>query len=112
MHPMMVIPRIEARQLHQEMTGRDMVITSGRREPTPGGSSLHPKGRAMDIRIWYFRDTQHIREFARRLRVILGPDFDVVVEGPAATDPKYRNRQPHIHVEYDPKGVHAIIAED
>jgi len=106
MHAAMWMARAEARLLHEEMFGEDMTITSGMRRQSPGGSSLHPKGRAMDIRSRFMNHEQQ-RKFARRLQAILGEDFDVIVEGPAATNPRYRNRVPHIHVEYDPKGRHA-----
>lgn len=118
MHPAMWMARAETRALHVAMTGRDLVITSGRRKRTPGGSSLHPDGRAMDIRQWYLRDTRYggsrekLYEFVRKLREILGEDFDVVIEGPDAEDEKYRDRQPHIHIEYQPKGRHAEVFAD
>jgi hypothetical protein len=111
MHAAMWMARMEARLLHQEWTGVDLVITSGRRKATPGGSSLHPKGRAMDIRVWYLDSAQRQNQFAERLQGILGEDFDVIVEGPASRVEKYRDRPPHIHVEYDPKGRHARRAQ-
>ena len=106
MHPSMWMARVEARMLHQEMTGKDMVITSARRPRTVGGSSKHPSGEAMDIRVWYLGNAQLQCQFADALQARLGEDFDVVVEGPASRVPKYQNRPPHIHVEYDPKGRH------
>ena len=112
MHDSMWMARMEARLLHEKMFERDMTITSGRRPPTPGGSSLHGKGRAMDIRVrepdgTWAMTTEQQRTYAERLAAILGEDFDVVVEGPAAVNPAYKARIPHIHVEYDPKGRHA-----
>ena len=85
----------------------ELVITSGRRTQSPGGSSLHPHGKAMDIRTWeaYFKDNEAIREFARILRFDLGPNYDVIVEGPASEDSRYWERVPHIHVEFDPKSA-------
>lgn len=106
MHASMWMARMEARMLHQEMTGVDLVITSGRRKNSPGGSSLHAHGRAMDLRVWYLDSAQNQHRFADELQRRLGPDFDVIVEGPAARDPRYQARPPHIHVEYDPKGRH------
>lgn len=106
MHPAMWMARAEARLLHRQMFNKDMTITSGMRPQSPGGSSLHAVGRAMDIRS-RFMNTEQQRTFARLLWETLGEDFDVVVEGPAATSPRYRNRPAHIHVEYDPKGRHA-----
>lgn len=111
MTPAMWMARSEAGHLHRTVFSREMVITSGRRPATPGGSSRHQTGEAMDIRVrepdgsWGLSNSQQ-REFARLLRERLGPDFDVIVEGSAATDARYANRTPHIHVEYDPKGRH------
>lgn len=106
MHAAMWMARAEARSLHVEMFQKDMTITSGMRKQSPGGSSLHPLGRAMDIRSRFMSHDEQ-REFAARLQATLGEDFDVIVEGPAATNARYRDRPPHIHVEYDPKGRHA-----
>lgn len=102
----MWMARMEARLLVREMFDEDVVITSGRRQASPGGSSLHAAGRAMDIRSrdWGGADQ---RAFAQELQNRLGEDFDVIVEGPASLDPRYQNRVVHIHVEYDPKGRHA-----
>ena len=109
MHAAVWMARAEARALHQEMTGEDLVITSGHRPGDEG--SLHAEYRAFDIRVWHFDDHAHIRAFAAELHRRLGPDFDVVVEGPAATDLRYRNKPPHVHVEYDPKGPHVEVAD-
>ncbi len=106
MHNSMWMARVEARALHQEMFERDLTITSGMRSQRPGGSSLHPLGRAMDIRSRFMSDEEQWT-FAKRLQRRLGEDFDVVVEGPANPDPRYYHRVPHIHVEYDPKDRHA-----
>ena len=97
--------RMEARLLVREMFDEDLVITSGRRPPTPGGSSKHGTGEAMDIRSREW-GTASQRQFAQELQSRIGEDFDVVVEGPASLDPRYQNRPPHIHVEHDPKGRH------
>lgn len=106
MHPAMWSARVEARILHKEMLGTDLGITSGRRKQTPGGSSLHPMGKAMDIRS---RDMTRDQEFAfaQELQARLGEDFEVIIEGDFALKPKYRNRPRHVHVEYQPKGCHA-----
>lgn len=102
MHPSMWMARMVIDQLHREETERGAVITSAYRDQKPGGSSLHPQKRALDLRVWFLRDHDHEREFARKLRDRLGPDYDVVVEGPAAEYDQYKSRPPHIHVEYDP----------
>lgn len=52
-------------------------------------NSLHFSGNAVDLRSRYFSEAGK-RDIASNLQVILGEDYDVVVE----TD--------HIHVEYDP----------
>jgi hypothetical protein len=106
MHPAMWAARIEARLLVREMFGEDLVITSGRRKATPGGSSLHLDGRAMDIRSKHW-PAEAQRRFADKLQDILGEDFEVIVEGPASMDVRYQHRIPHIHIEYQPKGKHA-----
>ena len=106
MHPALWMARAEARRLHVDLFERDMVVTSGLRKRTPGGSSLHQSGRAMDIRSRNMTRENQLR-FSTLLQEILGEDFDVIVEGPHAPDPRYRNRVAHIHVEYDPKGRHA-----
>ena len=120
MHPAMWMARAEARILHRQRFRADLRITSGMRPQSPGGSSLHPVGRAMDLGVrfqlddgtWYHMKQAEQRAFARRLQGVLGEDFDVVVEGPASHDPRYRGRAPHIHVEYDPKGRHAQRVEN
>lgn len=107
MHPAMWMAREVTRALHVKYTGQDLTITSGRRPKTEGGSSKHETGEAMDIRVWAFNGTVQQRQFAEELQQILGEDFDVIVEGPGATDMRYRHRPPHIHIELDPKGRHA-----
>lgn len=106
MHPAMWMAREVARQLHLEMTGKDLTITSGRRKKTPGGSSKHQTGEAMDLRVWDLGSAQEQHQFADTLRTRLGEDFDVIVEGPASRDPRYQERVAHIHVELDGKGRH------
>ena len=112
MGPPMWMARVEARILMNELEGRDVVITSGRRAPTPGGSSLHAHGLAMDIRSRDFGSASRIWAYANELQSRLGEDFDVIVEGPAARDARYKDRAPHIHIEYDPKGRHASKLAD
>jgi hypothetical protein len=110
----MYMARMEARILHEEMTGKDLHVTSGRRPQRAGGSSKHGTGEAMDIRVWYLGSAENQHKFADELQRRLGEDFDVVVEGPAAKTDTYKffpngnPRPPHIHVEYDPKGRHLV----
>jgi len=65
----------------------DLFITSVR-EGTHGIGSLHPSGRAFDIR-WPKIDHMDRAEVIQRLGNKLGTDFDVVPEGN------------HIHIELD-----------
>jgi hypothetical protein len=105
MHPAMWAARVEARLLVREMFDEDLVITSARRPPTPGGSSKHGTGEAMDIRSREWPPTEQ-RAFATELGNRLGEDFDVIVEGPASLDTRYQQRVAHVHVEIDPRGRH------
>ena len=111
MTPAVWYARNVAESLHRELFRRELVVTSGRRPATPGGSSRHETGNAMDIRS-RDKSAHEEEEFARVLRERLGEDFDVIVEGPFAADPRYRNRTRHVHVEYDPKGRHAVMADE
>ena len=107
MHPAMWYARAVVDAVHVEMTGQVATCTSGYRLQTPGGSSLHPLKRAMDIRTWLFGEPssdlgrESVRKFAAVLRRRLGDDFDVIVEGKAAEDAKYVDRPPHVHIEYE-----------
>lgn len=106
MHPALWMARETVRNVYWDIFEQDVVVTSAMRPQSPGGSSLHPLGRAMDIRT---RDlpTNQIRHLADRLQEALGEDFDVVIEGRGARHAVYKNRPPHIHIEFDPKGRHA-----
>lgn len=73
--------------------GVECVITSG----TDGShglhnATLHPAGLALDYRTRELR-TVDVPAFAREVRLILGKDYDVVIESD------------HLHVEYQPKKV-------
>lgn len=111
MKPSMWYARCVTGQLYREWTeGQEGTITSGKRPKSVGGSGLHPKGEALDLRVWFWGGSaptpgqvSDLRAFAAELRVRLGPDFDVVIEGPAAEFEKYRKRPPHIHIEHDPE---------
>src|SRR6185503_7328420 len=50
MHQAMWYARVKADIVHTQMFGNDATVTSGRRKAIPGGSSLHPEGKAMDVR--------------------------------------------------------------
>lgn len=64
-----------------------VTITSGTEDYVHSAGSLHPYGYALDFRTRYFDDQGE--EAARRLRIDLPADYDVVLEGN------------HIHVEND-----------
>lgn len=100
MHTSMWMARMVTDTVYREETGVGATITSARRTATPGGSSLHPKGRAIDVRVWGMTQHQQ-RRTAELIRDRLGPGFDVIVEGPAAENPAYKHRAPHIHIEYE-----------
>lgn len=88
--------------LTQRMFGREAVCTSGRRTSTPGGSSLHPHGLALDLRT-IDQPPELQRAYADAVAQLLGEEYDVVLEGPASLDDRYRSRVAHLHVEYDPR---------
>jgi hypothetical protein len=67
--------------------GVECVITSGAEGEHMAGS-LHPKGRALDLRS---RDIKSPLATVKELKRQLGPSFDVILESD------------HIHMEYDPK---------
>lgn len=109
MHPAMWHARSVVDRVTREFVDRNAVITSGRREAV-GAFSWHHVGRALDLRVRDMTAAQQ-RDYARRLREELGPDFEVILEGPHAPDPRYRDRPPHVHVEWDPRAFYAQ-AED
>lgn len=84
--------------------GREAVLTSSLRPNRPGGSSLHDSGLADDYRTRDL-DVKLQREIAEAVAEILGPDFDVILEGEAAFHDRYRDSPPHLHVELDPDPV-------
>lgn len=69
--------------------GQEVVVTSAR-DGIHSVGSLHYYGYAVDLRTRYF-DDHVIPQVAQDLRLELGSDYQVVVEGN------------HIHVEYDPR---------
>ena len=86
--PEILLAICEAREVYRELDA-ELVITSLLDGQHMKGS-LHYKGLAVDLR------TRHLSKAdrgiaAQRLRVALGPEYDVVLEGS------------HIHIEHDPK---------
>jgi hypothetical protein len=69
--------------------GYECVVTSGR-DGTHMAGSKHYGGDAIDLRTRHVKDNNTIAMIAQELQIVLGDDYDVVVEGT------------HIHVEYDP----------
>jgi hypothetical protein len=99
MHVSMWSARVVAEQCNRDLFhARPLVVTEAL---APRTSGLHPDGRAMDLRTKDLSVGDQ-RRFAEALASRLGPDYDVVLEGPAAWHDKYRDRVAHIHVEYDP----------
>lgn len=81
------LPNID--RVHLDTVQREAIITSG----TDGRhrvDSLHYVGLAIDLRT-HDLDMGRIIALASALKLALGKDFDVVIEGD------------HIHVEYDPE---------
>ncbi len=90
LQPEILLAIVEAREVFRDL-GADLIITSlteGKHMP----GSLHYEGLAVDLRTRHLALSDRALA-ANRLRMNLGPDYDVILE----TDP------PHIHVEFDPK---------
>ncbi len=88
LQPEIVLAMQEAREILREFNA-DLIITAVFDGDHMVGS-LHDKGLAFDMR------TKHLLKpnratVAARLRVALGPEYDVILE------------KTHIHVEFDPK---------
>jgi hypothetical protein len=93
MDPSMGHAFVVTNQVTKEVAGREVLITSARRNR--GDTSLHEVGKAMDVRT---RDlsSDTITSYIDKLKGSLGRDYDVV-------DESLRVDQPHIHIEYHPK---------
>lgn len=76
----------------RSFTGHDAIVTFTTNGEHENVNTLHPSGNAIDLRVWGMTRSEQYQ--ARdRLKKLLGPDYDVVVE----------LKKPHIHVEFDPK---------
>jgi hypothetical protein len=87
MHPRVECIFHDLDKVTNRLFGRDVILTAGR-EGLHSKNSLHYEGRAIDIRINDL-DPDRIQEYASEIRKVLGPGYDVVVEGT------------HIHIEWD-----------
>jgi len=76
-----------ADQVHRNIAGREVVITSANDGKHQVERSAHYRGDAIDVRIWYVPDPQ---AFADRLREDLGADYVVLLESD------------HIHIHWNP----------
>lgn len=89
LQPEILLAIIEAREIYRDLDA-ELIITSlldGKHMP----NSFHYKGLAVDLRTRHLSRTDKML-VAARLRLALGPEYDVVLE------------KTHLHVEYDPKG--------
>ena len=82
-------------EVYINIAGHESIITSTD-EGTHSPGSLHYAGQAVDIALpgahnMYVRSTASVNVVVKKLKEMLGKDYDVVLE------------KDHIHVEYDPK---------
>jgi len=75
--------------ISKSMFDIETVITCGI-EGLHSKYSLHPLGRAVDLRIWAY-DSAQLDALVNEVRERLGKDYDIVIE------------KDHVHLEYDPK---------
>lgn len=71
-------------------TGDNAVWITSANDSKHMEGSLHYKNRAFDVRIWNVKNEELVPGWVARLKLALGPDYDVILE------------PTHIHVEYDP----------
>ena len=89
-----------ADETHKQLFGMEATVTSmldGKHNP----GSLHPKGRAADLRTKDLSPAQ-LEQWVKRLKAVLTHDFDIVAEGYKGFTPATTGA--HLHIEYDPKG--------
>ncbi len=89
LRPEILLAIQEAREVYRDLNDADLIVTS-LLEGDHNVDSLHYKGLAVDIRIRHLSKVDQATA-AARLRVALGPEYDVILE------------KTHIHVEFDPK---------
>lgn len=73
--------------------GYTLVVTS-LDDSIHGVNSLHPLGKAADLRFWSIPEVERPKVL-KQLKTVLGPDWDVIQEND------------HFHIEYDPKVMNA-----
>ena len=88
MHPAIEAATSSIEKVYAQF-GVPCVCTSAR-DGKHSPKSLHYSGRAIDLRTRQLGNMQQL-EVTARLRKVLGPDFDVVLESD------------HLHIEFDPK---------
>lgn len=77
-----------ADQVHQEMVGAEVVITSAKDGKHRVERSAHYRGDAIDVRIWYIEGQE--LEFVSRVRTALGLEYVVILESD------------HVHIHWSP----------
>lgn len=90
-----------ASALKRQMFGEDCVVTS-LLDGTHNPGSLHPLGRAADLRTLDLIPRDRESWFAALCAALARMGFDVVWEGGVGATPLTTGA--HIHIEYDPKG--------
>ena len=99
--PLMYFALGVAAALKRQMFGKDCVVTS-LLDGTHNPGSLHPKGRAADLRTIDLSNDERVQWFTALGAALRPMGFDVVWEGcPSATP---ATTWAHVHIEYDPKG--------
>ena len=83
--------------VYWQMFGRAMVVTS-LKDGEHGAGSLHPAGRAADVRARDLTLEQRTAFHEACKKLLLEQGFDLVAEGPP-----WNERAPHEHCEFDPK---------
>lgn len=87
--------------------GIDLITLTSGPDGKHSRASLHNGGNAFDLRSHGRRPggmkVAQRREFLSRLKVVLGPDYDAILE---------LGRAPHFHIEYQPKGPGLMVTQN
>jgi hypothetical protein len=81
-------PALIAADVVWKAYGQELVITSTD-DGVHSSGSLHPFGKAIDLRTYYFNSKEKKLKVCEALQVLLGISFTVIL------------KDTHIHVEYD-----------